>query len=111
MREGRLLAEESPSRLLQIFNTNTLEEVFLILSRRQEEGRLDNISSTSAAIDQAHPIANSEMNSGSRTSVVSSSGTFASTDVCTTFMKGITVLNIFSIYRNSPKIFRKLQTL
>ncbi|XP_017786452.1 PREDICTED: ABC transporter G family member 23-like [Nicrophorus vespilloides] len=41
MREGRLLAEESPERLLRIFDTDTLENVFLILSRQQEEGRLD----------------------------------------------------------------------
>ncbi|KAI7815043.1 ABC subfamily G member 21 [Rhyzopertha dominica] len=40
MREGRLLAEESPSQLLNLFRKDTLEEVFLILSRRQEEGRL-----------------------------------------------------------------------
>lgn len=34
------MAEESPSQLLNLFRKDTLEEVFLILSRRQEEGRL-----------------------------------------------------------------------
>ncbi|KAL6445681.1 hypothetical protein ACFW04_000879 [Cataglyphis niger] len=35
MRSGRLLAEEAPSTLLQIYNCATLEEVFLKLSRQQ----------------------------------------------------------------------------
>lgn len=41
MRDGKLLAEESPARLLQLFHTDTLEEAFLILSRNQEEGRIN----------------------------------------------------------------------
>lgn len=36
MREGVLLAEESPEMLMARCNTNTLEEAFLILSRKQE---------------------------------------------------------------------------
>ncbi|XP_030754576.1 ABC transporter G family member 23-like [Sitophilus oryzae] len=43
MRGGKLLAEESPARLLSFFQTETLEEAFLILSRKQEEGRLNNV--------------------------------------------------------------------
>ncbi|EFN72463.1 ABC transporter G family member 20 [Camponotus floridanus] len=35
MRSGRLLAEESPRTLLQIYNCDSLEEVFLKLSRQQ----------------------------------------------------------------------------
>ena len=35
MRSGRLLAEESPAALLQIYNCPTLEDVFLKLSRRE----------------------------------------------------------------------------
>ncbi|XP_023314051.1 ABC transporter G family member 23 isoform X1 [Trichogramma pretiosum] len=35
MRSGRLLAEESPQALLQIYNCPTLEDVFLKLSRKQ----------------------------------------------------------------------------
>ncbi|XP_050449540.1 ABC transporter G family member 23 isoform X2 [Cataglyphis hispanica] len=35
MRSGRLLAEEAPNTLLQIYNCATLEEVFLKLSRQQ----------------------------------------------------------------------------
>jgi hypothetical protein len=41
MRDGRLLAEESPSKLLRMFQTEILEEVFLILSQRQNDGRSD----------------------------------------------------------------------
>lgn len=40
LRGGRLLAEESPEKLLQLFNTDSLEKVFLNLSKQQEEGRL-----------------------------------------------------------------------
>lgn len=35
MRSGRLLAEEAPRTLLQIYNCASLEEVFLKLSRQQ----------------------------------------------------------------------------
>ena len=35
MRSGRLLAEESPQKLLSIYGLPTLEEVFLLLSRKQ----------------------------------------------------------------------------
>lgn len=87
MREGRLLAEESPARLLQIFNTETLEEVFLILSRHQEEGRLDNVPGFST-LDQGNSVMDTTVNSatvnaGSTISVVSTvvSETNASTDV------------------------------
>lgn len=81
MREGRLLAEESPNRLLQIFNTDTLEEVFLILSRRQEEGRLSNVN-TSSTEGPALSVMEVPTNTGSTVSVVSTiSETTASTDV------------------------------
>ncbi|KRT81367.1 hypothetical protein AMK59_5794, partial [Oryctes borbonicus] len=40
MREGRLLAEESPEKLMNLFRCETLEEVFLILCKQQEEGQL-----------------------------------------------------------------------
>lgn len=36
MREGVLLAEESPDMLMARCNTTTLEEAFLTLSRKQE---------------------------------------------------------------------------
>lgn len=35
MRSGRLLAEESPRVLLSMYNCQSLEEVFLKLSRKQ----------------------------------------------------------------------------
>ncbi|XP_022905337.1 ABC transporter G family member 20-like [Onthophagus taurus] len=38
MRGGRLLAEDSPDRLLIAYNTDSLEEVFLKLSQKQEDG-------------------------------------------------------------------------
>lgn len=51
MREGRLLAEESPAQLLRLFRTDSLEEVFLILSKRQEEGKLTNVEFERVADD------------------------------------------------------------
>lgn len=49
MREGRLLAEESPQTLLRLFQKDTLEDVFLILSMRQEEGRLGELGALTDA--------------------------------------------------------------
>lgn len=46
LRGGRLLAEESPERLLQTFRTDSLEEVFLNLSQQQEDGRLADVEQT-----------------------------------------------------------------
>ncbi|XP_066145077.1 ABC transporter G family member 23-like [Euwallacea fornicatus] len=46
MRGGKLLAEESPARLLEAFHTDTLEEAFLILSRNQDEGRINDAIET-----------------------------------------------------------------
>lgn len=40
MRHGRLLAEETPENLMRDFHTDTLEKVFLELSRMQAEGVL-----------------------------------------------------------------------
>lgn len=37
MRQGKLMAEESPQALINRFRTDTLEEVFLSLSIRQAE--------------------------------------------------------------------------
>ncbi|XP_018577430.1 ABC transporter G family member 23 isoform X2 [Anoplophora glabripennis] len=79
MREGRLLAEESPNRLLSIFNTDTLEDVFLILSRRQEEGRLDELN---------YPVADDQNNSvvahaPSTTSIATFDIAHGSTDMLT----------------------------
>lgn len=42
MRGGKLLAEESPEYLIQNFNTESLEETFLILCRMQEEDQFPN---------------------------------------------------------------------
>lgn len=40
MRQGRLLAEEPPNDLIQRYGAETLEEVFLDLSRKQAAGLL-----------------------------------------------------------------------
>lgn len=61
MREGRLLAEESPSRLLTLFGTDSLEEVFLVLSKRQEEGKLEEIENL--ADDDNNSVIHSVMDS------------------------------------------------
>ncbi|XP_074031881.1 ABC transporter G family member 23 [Leptinotarsa decemlineata] len=37
IRNGKLLAEDSPNEILRMFNCKTLEEAFLILSRNQEK--------------------------------------------------------------------------
>ncbi|XP_056637728.1 uncharacterized protein LOC130445863 [Diorhabda sublineata] len=77
MREGRLLAEESPSRLLTLFNSETLEQVFLLLSKRQEDGRLSELA------DSHQPVVDEQNNSvlmneptGSRVSVATTVSTF-----------------------------------
>lgn len=36
MRSGKLLAEDTPERLLQLYNCSSVEEVFLRLSSQQE---------------------------------------------------------------------------
>lgn len=38
MRSGKLLAEQSPDALLSMYQAQTLEEVFLKLSQKQEQG-------------------------------------------------------------------------
>ena len=43
MRSGRLLAEEAPQVLLSIYNCQSLEEVFLKLSRKQQGAESNNI--------------------------------------------------------------------
>lgn len=95
MREGHLLAEESPNRLLSIFNTETLEEVFLILSRRQEEGRLDNLSY--AISDDQN---NSVIERGtSTTSVATFDIAHGSTDVCLLYYP------FHNIFKSTRQIF------
>jgi ABC-type multidrug transport system ATPase subunit len=37
LRGGKLLAEAPPERLMSIFNSSNLEEVFLTLSQKQDE--------------------------------------------------------------------------
>lgn len=36
MRNGNILANEDPTKLMEKYNCNTLEDVFLLLSRKQE---------------------------------------------------------------------------
>ncbi|KAK9730736.1 ABC transporter [Popillia japonica] len=73
MREGRLLAEDSPERLLNLFRCDTLEDVFLILCMRQEEGQLSDLeynidehqNGGLQSAESASSIALSEMGHGS----------------------------------------------
>ncbi|KAG5872759.1 hypothetical protein JTB14_030154 [Gonioctena quinquepunctata] len=69
MREGRLLVEEAPGRLLTIFNKETLEDVFLILSRRQEEGRLEDVALQTIHDEQNNSIIATDHIAGSTVSV------------------------------------------
>ncbi|XP_063926637.1 ABC transporter G family member 20-like [Zophobas morio] len=75
MRNGRLLAEESPPKLLRMFNTEVLEEVFFILSQRQNDGQLNEILPSNSPL----PI----QNSNTDISLASYDTTRASTDVLT----------------------------
>lgn len=43
MRSGRLLAEEAPQVLLSIYGCQSLEEVFLKLSRKQQGSEPNNL--------------------------------------------------------------------
>lgn len=43
MRSGRLLAEEAPQVLLSIYGCQSLEEVFLKLSRKQQGSESNNL--------------------------------------------------------------------
>lgn len=52
MRSGRLLAQASPDDLLVRYHCNSLEDVFLKLSRKQESIKDTNESSTSHLPDQ-----------------------------------------------------------
>lgn len=54
MREGKILAEESPEKLIASFGTETLEEVFLILSRKQDEAKLNNAIASMDSPDDTH---------------------------------------------------------
>lgn len=78
MRQGRLLAEESPARLLSLFRTDSLEEVFLTLSQRQEAGALNHADFQNVPDDQNNSVLpiNSSMDS-----IAMSNLDHASTDV------------------------------
>ncbi|XP_017765789.1 PREDICTED: ABC transporter G family member 20-like [Eufriesea mexicana] len=59
MRSGKLLAEESPTKLMEIHNVDSLEEVFLNLSKRQNMG-LRRRSSILSSVTGVPPEANPE---------------------------------------------------
>lgn len=48
MRSGRLLAEEAPQVLLSIYGCQSLEEVFLKLSRKQQGTESNNLQEVKA---------------------------------------------------------------
>ncbi|XP_076266304.1 ABC transporter G family member 23-like isoform X2 [Rhynchophorus ferrugineus] len=83
MRGGKLLAEESPARLLTFFQTETLEEAFLILSRKQEEGRLNNVMENIIKDNEQNGIEPA----GSVTSVATFDIAYGSKDELTTVRK------------------------
>lgn len=51
MRNGKILAQESPQMLLSTYSKTTLEEVFLLLSQRQETNLIQETDSTSTSIE------------------------------------------------------------
>lgn len=84
MRGGKLLAEESPARLLELFHTDTLEEVFLILSKNQEEGRINR--ALEAANNPDHNANRVIDNASSTTSVATFDIGYSSKEVCGLFL-------------------------
>lgn len=84
MRGGKLLAEESPARLLELFHTDTLEEVFLILSKNQEEGRINR--ALEAANTPDHNANRVIDNASSTTSVATFDIAYSSKEVCGLFL-------------------------
>ncbi|KAG5898814.1 hypothetical protein JTB14_011024 [Gonioctena quinquepunctata] len=68
LREGKLLVESSPTSLLSNFNVPTLEEVFLIFSRNQED-QIEIVNSNeiehSGDIGTVSPVEEFEMDCGS----------------------------------------------
>lgn len=79
LREGSLLAEKPPSELLNKFQTDSLEKVFLILSQKQNEGKLD-------AVDFAQNI---KAETSSTTTLNSMYTTHGSVDVSYNINKSI----------------------
>ena len=53
MRHGRLLAEDSPSRLLDIYNHSSLEDVFLELCIREESADNEISNDVSTVVNKA----------------------------------------------------------
>lgn len=51
MRNGKILAQQSPHSLLTTYNQTTLEEVFLLLSQRQEATLHRETHSTNTSIE------------------------------------------------------------
>jgi ABC-type multidrug transport system permease subunit len=95
MRDGRLLAEESPSKLLRMFQTEILEEVFLILSQRQNDGRSDD------AIAVHGPLVQS---SNTDISMASFDTTRSSTDVLTPNEKKKKRKNVGGYHLNAKRM-------
>ncbi|CAH0554397.1 unnamed protein product [Brassicogethes aeneus] len=100
MREGKLLAEESPARLLTLFQTDSLEEVFLVLSRRQEEGRLDELNLDSVADEQNNSVL---PYTGSTSTVATFDISHGSTDAITTKKPAKIVKTLGTISKNRVK--------
>lgn len=69
MRSGKLLAEESPHVLLSMYGCQSLEEVFLKLSRKQVQGvqALQGVTQTDANI--SNNISLATMNWGKKDSI------------------------------------------
>lgn len=100
MREGRLLAEESPGRLLTLFQTDSLEDVFLALSKRQEEGRLDEVNFDNVADDQNNTVI---PYTGSTSTVATFDISHGSTDVLTNKKPPKIVKTVGTISKNRLK--------
>lgn len=80
MRGGKILAEESPEKLIASFGTETLEEVFLILSRKQDESKLNSAIASMDTPDDSHMNANTGSTNTSTVSLVMTD--LGSTNVC-----------------------------
>nr|CAD7409531.1 unnamed protein product [Timema cristinae] len=65
MRGGQLLAEQSPDDLIAAYNASTLEEVFLLLSRRQGDGTTPLVQAdTPSQVDSAMDVFENQKHKG-----------------------------------------------
>ncbi|XP_066260922.1 ABC transporter G family member 23-like [Euwallacea similis] len=110
MRNGKILAEESPQQLLSIYNKTTLEEVFLLLSQSQEDALAEQPNSTHLTSSTNTSVGSLTSGYGSRDELTRSSKEkksskgkrpyMSATDINRNRMKALFTKNYKQFYRN-----------